>query len=603
MPEIVVPALPDLTKLDLAALEALDTTLTANFTAIAAGNSVEGHEGTDTEVAAALVAQIKDVRAAAAPLKVAAAEARAGEMQRLAADLAPAAPAAAEPPAEPAAVTPPAPEAPAVEPLAAVAPEAPAAPPAPAAEAPLPALDIPTSMPELVAASAQTQKGGAMARPLPVPAGTFGAIPIGGTGPLAAPVAPHDSRTRVAGLVAAGRYNLGQRAGGRSVGLNEELSWEDVGYLAAEAHRVAGPGIAGDGRVPLATFSVPFRDDEVLTGDPEHDGGVIERAVTGAQSQTPEALTASGHCAPPVSIYTFCDLAAADGIWDVPMVGAPRGAVQWPVSPTIAEWMARNTNWLWTVTEDADPLAVKECFEIDCATYQAPCVVEDHYLCLKFGNMTSRSWPELYQHQIRLALLAHRYRVSFRHLQRAVAVSTPAVIDGVNDSTYSAVMDAVELHVEGMRESMTTSSNLVFEAAFPMWTLAMLRSDLSRRTGVDLRTVLDAQIISDMTARGARPQFVRGLQPLVPGAGVPTDYPTSLNFMLYPAGRFLGLTQPSLNLGMEIRDMSTITTNTFAGFVEDSSVVCAPCFESRIVTVNSLNRGGRSGIANIATVF
>ena len=474
--------------------------------------------------------------------------------------------------------------APAVEPEPAVEPAVePVAAEAPAVE----------PVPELVAASVK-----APAQPLTVRPQAFAGLPT--------PPEANGRRGRVADVTmkAAADFNTGARGGRRRITAGTEIDWNDLGHIAHEASRTVSTGSNGDGRLHFATISAPFGDDERLTGDPEHDSAVIERATLAGHRggkdsvEAAEALTAAGHCAPPIYVYEFCELQAIDGLWDVPSVQSERGSIAWPITDTLADWMTRNADWLWTAVEDGDEDETKEVYEMPCPTHGDACEVEDHYLAVKFKNMQARSWPESYAHKMRLALVAHRYRIQQRHLANAINAATAVGVSGAGDSAFSAILSAVELQVMDLRDKYGTELDMVMEAAFPTWTRAAMRADLSRRNGVDLRSVTDVDITRAFTDRGVRPQFVRRLQDLG-GVGAATAWPTDLSFLLYPAGTFIEQTQGRLDLGMEIRDMSLIQRNEFAGFVEDSSVLCNPCFEARYVTVGDICVSGLTGAADI----
>src|SRR3546814_12529473 len=73
---------------------------------------------------------------------------------------------------------------------------------------------------------------------------------------------------------------------------------------------------------------------------------------------------------------------------------------------------------------------------------------------------------------------------------------------------------AIELQVEHLRTVNRMSRSATLEAVFPMWTHGVIRSDLSRRRGVDMLSVTNAQINAWFTQRGVSPQFVYDWQDL-----------------------------------------------------------------------------------------
>src|SRR6202007_2726437 len=111
--------------------------------------------------------------------------------------------------------------------------------------------------------------------------------------------------------------------------------------------------------------------------------------------------------------------------------------------------------------------AVKQCYEIDCATY-TPCEVRDHYLCLIFRNMTARSHPELYEHNIKLALRAHEYRVSYRNIAKVQTIAGSATsLGAATDGAFGSLMHALEMQVVDIQDKYGTEFEFVMDVALP----------------------------------------------------------------------------------------------------------------------------------------
>lgn len=391
-------------------------------------------------------------------------------------------------------------------------------------------------------------------------------------------------------LTAATDANLGRIGGNKSVQMGHKINLDTFALMAAEAHRTAGVGNV-EGNLYLAKMDLPFDEAYTLGDDPIANGEKFQKLIEAVNepSTLMSGLTAAavcGHCIPAPRILEFCDISSVDGLLQLPTMRAERGGLQWVVSPTLADWMTKTTGMYWTTAMDCDtttnPLPTKSVITVDCPGMQAVCEVEGHYLSLRFKNMGTRSWPELYKFNMGLAIKAHQYQQNLRNITRVLSLVTgstitlPTQVDGI----FSNLCRALELAVTDYRDRFATDLNFVFEVVMPTWVRAMVRSDLSRRNGVELNTITNEEIVREFNIRGVRPQFIRGWQSM--GSSTPaTSYPLTLDFLLFPAGALVQIDQGTLDLGMEIRDNASNARNEFGGFVEDFSNICHPCFDIR----------------------
>jgi hypothetical protein len=113
-----------------------------------------------------------------------------------------------------------------------------------------------------------------------------------------------------------------------------------------------------------------------------------------------------------------------------------------------------------------------------------------------------------------------------------------------------------------------------------------LRADLANRTGVDLVNVTDAMLDSFFTNRGLRVQWLYNYQPLDVTPGVATDYPDTLEMIMYPAGTFVMLTNDVIRLDA-VYDSTGLSTNTYTAlFAEEGIALANVCHDPRRISID-----------------
>ena len=164
----------------------------------------------------------------------------------------------------------------------------------------------------------------------------------------------------------------------------------------------------------------------------------------------------------------------------------------------------------------------------------------------------------------------------------STAVTLPTTQVGVT----APLLTAIELQVEHLRYTQRISRSATIEAIFPFWVRGALRSDLSKRTGVDLLNVSDAQINAWFTARGISPQFVYNFQDInVLGADEFTGWPNEVTFLMYPAGSWIRGSSDVITMDTLV-DSSLVRTNDYTAlFTEEGWMVVPMGHDSRAVTV------------------
>jgi hypothetical protein len=162
------------------------------------------------------------------------------------------------------------------------------------------------------------------------------------------------------------------------------------------------------------------------------------------------------------------------------------------------------------------------------------------------------------------------------------------------------ILSAIELQVEHYRYTHRLSRTRTLEAIFPFWVRGAIRSDLSRRLGVDLINVTDATIASWFSLRGISPQFVYDWQALDgTAAGTFVAWPTVVKFVLYVAGTWVKGSSDVITLDT-IYDSVNLGQNDFTAlFTEEGWFVAKRGFDSRVITVNIEADGATAAGVNI----
>lgn len=360
--------------------------------------------------------------------------------------------------------------------------------------------------------------------------------------------------------------------------------------MQARARNLPVNGAAGE--VEVASISRHYEHTVSPDTTPEQWDAIMD------QIASPEALVAAGGwCAPSLPIYDFFNIAAADGLVDIPTLGVERGGVRWPVSPNINDVLANI--WLWTESDDI--LAVTGTGTKPCARPACPTFEEDrldaHGLCVTAGNLTDRAFPELIDNFIRLTMAAHEHVMSQRKIAAMVALSTSVTFASGGAATVAApILNAIELSVVDYKLKYRMSDAAVLEAVFPYWTYAIIRADLAKRNAYDSPfDVTDVEIRSWFDLRGVRAQFVQDWQV---GSGVfpgqttaRTAYPTNFQFMLYAAGTFRLGVGPTIDLGVTRDSTLNAKNDHTAAWTEETFLVAMMGHESRLINVPVLPTG------------
>jgi hypothetical protein len=382
---------------------------------------------------------------------------------------------------------------------------------------------------------------------------------------------------------------------------------ENVTQLGEAMHRRAKMlpiGRTGNPEaVPVASLEREFTFTLSKNSTPEDMNEVLKAAA-----DEDVLVAAGGWCAPSEISYDFFNVVCEDGMIDLPTVGLNRGGVQYPTSPSFGD-LASDPGIVWTWTEADDIEAVdsssvfKPCVRVECPTFidrRADC---DGF-CVTAGNLVDYAYPELIANWLRLVMAIRAKATNARIIDLMLngggsgdAITASIAVDhtGLLGATTSALLSSLELSAVDYREKYSMCFDAILEVVMPRWAQAVIRADLANRDGIDVFGVTDGMIADWFNLRGVRVQFVGDWQVRSgtdPGGATPaTDWPLTMDYMIYAPGTFIRGNSMSLDLGV-VRDSVLNSTNDHtAAWAEDCYALLKPGHESRVVTVDICGSG------------
>jgi hypothetical protein len=367
------------------------------------------------------------------------------------------------------------------------------------------------------------------------------------------------------------------------------------------------PVHGGGERVPIASFQ---REHNIVMS-PSYDRDKFEALLN--RSNDMEALVAAGGwCAPSQIDYDLFNIVCtnAEGLLDLPTTGIERGGLRWPISPTFAEVAASDGLWHWTETQDVAAVTgtaqsgVKTCDRAPCPDFLEARLACDG-ICLTAGNLTQDAYPETIDNFLTLLQAANAHKINGLRIAQliasSIAVSGFTGLGAPASGVVANVLGAIELQAIDYRELYRMCETAVLEVVLPRWLRGTMRSDLRRRTGVQIEAYNDAMLMSLFDALNVRVQWVTDWQSGTAGfPGGPTPallWPSTVQFMIYAPGTFILGQGMTLDLGV-IRDSTLNATNDFtAAWMEECWLIAQRGHQSRLVTVN-ICPNGTTGAAN-----
>lgn len=337
----------------------------------------------------------------------------------------------------------------------------------------------------------------------------------------------------------------------------------------------------------------------IQNADPAHITEVLDRATDEKRLPKQSLVASGGWCAPSEVTYDFLELETTDGIYSAPEIGINRGGIKWTTGPKFSDIFA-NTGFSYTEQEDIDGDydgeggGEKPCYRIPCPDFEEARLGVDG-LCLTAGLLQQRGYPEVIARTVRGAMVAHRHKMAGKRIQAAVDGSTKITMPSDQVGALAPILTAIELQVEHYRYVHRLGRTALLEAVFPAWVHGAVRSDLSRRLGVDLTSVNDARIVAWFRERGVNAQFVYNYQDITGAAGSFVAWPSTVKFLLYAAGTWVFGASDVITLDT-IYDSVKLGKNDYTAlFTEEGWLAMKRLEDSREVTVNICPSGATAG--------
>jgi hypothetical protein len=352
-----------------------------------------------------------------------------------------------------------------------------------------------------------------------------------------------------------------------------------------------------NGRRTVQSFSLgsvtkEFPEDLKVTKTADVDE-VLKRAVDTSRLPGGSLVAASGWCSPSEVLYDLAEeTETTDGLYSLPEVQVDRGGLKHTLGPDFQS-IFTESDLSWTFTEDEVEAGdydgygggTKPVYFVECVDF-----VEDRLnvagVGIRAGLLMNTAYPEVVERLVRGALVAHEFKQARRKLEVVAAGSTAVAMPANPLGATAPILDAIEIQVEDYKQRHRVGRGRSLEAIFPYWVRGAIRSDLSRRLGVDMLSVSNEQISGYFSQRGVNAQFIYELDDLTGDAADRTAWPTDFKFLLYLEGTWIAGTQAVITLE-NVFDSALVEQNIYTQlFTEEGWLVAKRFHDSRVVTVN-----------------
>lgn len=368
---------------------------------------------------------------------------------------------------------------------------------------------------------------------------------------------------------------------------------KSVAQAILDRKRAMGKTTGGDGEQhTIATFTTSYPEDRQLFSN---DSASTVQSKIDEVVSTEAIVAAGGLCAPVDTSYDIFKLGEnGRPVKDsLPVFSADRGGLRFMTAPTIEDLDGAVS--VWTLQDDIDaasdeaPNPVKPCIRVACGE-EVTVYVDAIPLCLTFGNLGARAWPELVERHTELGMIHHARFAETRLLTRIGQLSTNVTTE-VELGVARDFFVALDTAAAGYRSRHRLSEDFKLRVLLPEWFKSALRADLVKQlpgNGQDeVFTLAEAQINTWFNARNvAVTWFVDGESGQIFGeqaAGALSSYPEELVWYLFSEGTFLFLDGGTLDLGL-VRDSQLNGTNDYKIFLETFEAVAKVGIESLRVT-------------------
>ena len=369
----------------------------------------------------------------------------------------------------------------------------------------------------------------------------------------------------------------------------------------------------GDGEQALVASIVTsdwYDDSRTLaSGDTEGNRNKVETIVASLQAAD-QALVAAGGLYGPVDtswdIYELGETLGRPVKDSLPAFKADRGGLRFMTPPVLADLAGAVS--VWTMEDDieaADPLSDKEkpCIRVNAGT-EVTVYLEAQPLCLTFGNMGARAYPELVERHISLAMVHQARFAESRLLKRIGDLSVPVTAAAQLGAARDLLVQ-LDQATAAMRNRHRLDPEAPLRSIFPVWFKNALRADLVKQLPGDGQdaalSLADATIDSWFAERKVSVTWaldsISSQYFAEQTAGALVAFPANVVWYLFPEGTFLFLEEANLDLGI-VRDSTLNATNDYKMFVETFENVAKVGVESLVVTSALKIAGASAGTVN-----
>ena len=373
----------------------------------------------------------------------------------------------------------------------------------------------------------------------------------------------------------------------------------------------------GDGeKSTVAKFTTSYPEDRILSEtDLRGNRSKVEAVVASAMARDETgALLAAGGLAAPVNmryeLFGFSESTDRPVRDSLLVFNADRGGIRYITPPVIAD-VAGSVS-LWTLEDDeqaateAAPNPVKPCLRVTAGS-EVNVYIEAIPLCLTFGNLVSRTYPELVERHTELAMVWHARYAETRLLTRIGTLSTqvtaPSELGAARD-----IFNQVDQAAAAYRSRHRLDAKTPLRVIFPEWFKNALRVDLTKQLPGDGQDVTFNLADGDINRWFASRQInvtwhIDGETGQIFGAqnaGALLDFPSTVVWYLFAEGTFLFLDGGELDLGL-VRDSTLNGTNDYKIFLETFEGVAKVGIEALRITSDLALTGASSGTVDLVT--
>lgn len=393
-------------------------------------------------------------------------------------------------------------------------------------------------------------------------------------------------------------------AGADIPGISAGSNLPDIAAIAdamVKRMHAMGRTSGGDGEQhTIATIVASFPEDRVLHANDFEGNSKKVSDVVSAQAIT----AAGGLCAPVEVRYDIFGLGdRGRPVRDsLAVFSADRGGIRFVTPPVLSDLDGAVS--VWTLQDDIDaatdgaPDPVKPCIRVNCGA-EVVVYTDAIPLCLTFGNLNTRAYPELVERHTELGMIWHDRFAETRLLTRigalSTAVSAASVLGAVRD-----FFTQLERAAAGYRNRHRMQPDAALRVMLPEWFKNALRSDLAMQLPGDggdnyenTLAIAEAKINAFFAVRQINVTwFLDGETGQIMGSqatGALNGFPSTLVWYLFSEGTFLFLDGGTLDLGL-VRDSTLNGTNDYKIFLETFEGVAKIGIESlRISTTLEIN--------------